>query len=101
MDKIISYMSVAQGLLDNFWQLKVGLEKDLKVALKAHKNHIIVLDEGIFVSIYDNADDKILVKAIFIKDDAVCVGSHDYDYHRLVDISSIDDFYDLCEKLGM
>jgi hypothetical protein len=101
MNKIISYMSVAQGLLDNFWQVKVGLEKDLKIALKSHKNHSIVLDEEIFVSIYDDADDKILVKAVFIKDDAVYIGSHDYDYHRLVDISSIDDFYDLCEKLGM
>ena len=98
MEKLISYMSIAQGLLDNFWELKVRLEKDLKPLLEM--NGAIEFDNPLYIFFYDAGG--LNVNKIILGDDGVLLCNEDNGVYRYItDICDIDDFYNLCKELGM
>lgn len=101
MEKLISY--VAQGLLDNFWELKVRLEKDLKPLLVM--NGAIEFDSPLYITFYDagglNVNKIILVDDELYTEEVLLCNEDNDVYQYITDICDIDDFYNLCKELGM
>lgn len=99
MKKFISYMSITQGLSDNFFKIKKSLENDLKPLLET--NGDIDLDIQLHINFYGiggcNVD-----KIILGDGDSVLLCNEDNNiYQHITDICDIDDFYNLCKELGM
>ena len=98
MEKLISYMSVAYGLNENFWKIKKGLENDLKPILEM--NGAIEFDSPLYITFYEVGG--LNVNKIILGDDGVLLCNEDNGvYQYITDICDIDDFYILCKELGM
>lgn len=99
MTNFISYMSIAQGLSDNFFKTKKSLENDLKALLETTGD--IDFDTQLYINFYGIGGCNVN-KIILGDGDSVLLCNEDYNiYQHITDICDIDDFYTLCLKLGM
>ena len=99
MEKLISYMSVAYGLNENFRKIKKGLENDLKPILEM--NGAIKFDNPININFY-NCGNQNINEIIIDEEGYVLLCNKDNNiYQYITTIHDIGDFYDLCKELGM
>jgi hypothetical protein len=99
MTNIISYMSITQGLSDNFFKTKKSLENDLKPLLET--NGDIDLDIQLHINFYGIGGCNVN-KIILGDGDSVLLCNEDNNiYQHITDICDIDDFYNLCKELGV
>ena len=97
--QIISYMSITQGLSDNFHKIKKGLENDLKPLLE--KNGEIDFDTPLYINFYEIGGCNVN-KIILGNDGSVLLCNEDNQiYLSITKIRDIDDFYNLCVELGI
>ena len=98
MNKFITYMSIVQNLIDNFWATKKNFEAELKGLIE--KNGDISLKNSIYVNF---GFDKDYVSKIVIGDgDKILLwGDNNGVFYHLLDIVDLEDFYKLCTELGM
>ena len=97
--QIISYMSITQGLSDNFFKIKKGLENDLKPLLK--KIGEIDFDTPLYINFYEIGGCNVN-KIILGDDDSVSLYCEDNVITKqITEIRDIDDFCLLCTELGM
>lgn len=98
-NEIISYMAVANDMNNHFWQLKKGLEKDLKPILEIKGS--IEFENPLYINFYGVG--SIFVNKIIIDNDyGVSLYCEDKDILKFItDIRDIDDFCLLCTELGM
>lgn len=97
--QIISYMSITQGLSDNFHKIKKGLENDLKPLLE--KVGEINFDTPLYINFYEIGGCNVN-KIILGDDNSVLLYCEDYVITKqITEIRDIEDFYNLCVELGM
>jgi hypothetical protein len=103
MEKLISYMSVAYGLNENFWKIKKGLENDLTPILEM--NGAIEFDNPLYITFYEVGGlyvNKIILANDALYNNEILLCDEDNDvYQYITNICDIDDFYNLCKELGM
>jgi hypothetical protein len=99
MTNIISYMSITQGLSDNFYKIKKSLENDLKPLLE--KIGTIKFDKPININFYNCGNQDINEIIIGGEGYALLCNKDNNIYQYITTISDIDDFYNLCVELGM
>jgi hypothetical protein len=103
MEKLISYMSVAYGLNENFWKIKKGLENDLTPILEM--NGAIEFDNPLYINFYEagglNVNKIILGDDVLYNEEVLLCNEDNGVYQYITNICDIDDFYNLCKELGM
>ena len=97
-NKIISYMAIANEMNNHFWQLKKGLENDLKPILEIKGS--IEFENPLYINFY--GIDSVFVTKIIIGDkDSVLICDDNDVAQYITDIRDIEDFCTLCTELGM
>ena len=66
MEKLISYMSIAYGLNEDFWKIKKGLENDLKPILEMNALHFSVQGNLLQIEI-EHADSTTETLILFLR----------------------------------
>lgn len=99
MEELISYMSVAYKLNEDFWKIKKGLENDLKPILEI--NGVIKFDKPININFYNCGNQDINEIIIGGEGYALLCNKDNNIYQYITTIRDINDFYDLCKELGM
>lgn len=98
-NKIISYMAIANEMNNHFWQIKNGLENDLKPILEIKGS--IEFENPLYINFYGIG--SIFVNKIIIDNDyGVSLYCEDnVIIKQITEIRDIDDFCLLCTELGM
>ena len=97
-NKIISYMAIANDMNNHFWQIKKGLEKDLKPILEIKGS--IEFENPLYINFY-GIDSVFVTKIIIGDEDSVLICDNNDVAQYITDIRDIDDFCLLCTNLGM
>ena len=97
--QIISYMAIANEMNNHFWQLKNGLEKDLKPILEIKGS--IEFENPLYINFYGIG--SIFINKIIIDDDygVLLYCEDNVITKQITEIRDIDDFCTLCTELGM
>jgi hypothetical protein len=97
--QIISYMAIANEMNNHFWQLKKGLENDLKPILESKGS--IEFENPLYINFYGIG--SIFVNKIIIDNDyGVSLYCEDNVITKqITEIRDIDDCCLLCTELGM
>lgn len=96
--KIISYMAIANEMNNHFWQLKKGLENDLKPILEIKGS--IEFENPLYINFYDIGG-IFINKIIFDNNYGVSLCEDNVITKHITEIRDIDDFCTLCTELGM
>ena len=97
MNKSITYMSIVQNLIDNFWATKKSLEAELKGLIE--KNGAITLENSLNLN-FGIGNDVVRTIVIGDGDNVLLWGENNLVYYHLTDIE-LEDFYKLCAELGV